>query len=120
MILEILVLELMKSHPMQVIQYLLKLCFAFVPICLITLEIYPYAKHQLLSESIVPFTKKDTFKDFEEDGQKDVGLPANPMQLMDIIRRSTSMNDATSPTDAIDQAIKAFYDQDLELEKNSN
>ena len=104
----------MKSHPIQVIQYLLKFSLAFVPISLISLELFSSPNNRLVSESIVTSSKKDTFKDFEGDGQKGVGLPANPMELMDIIRRSNAMNDATSPTDALDQAIKAFYDQDQE------
>ena len=33
---------------------------------------------------------------------------ANPMDLMNRIRRSTAMNDATPPSDAIDAALKAL------------
>ena len=35
----------------------------------------------------------------------------NPMELMNIIRRASAMEDATSPSDAIDQALKAFDEQ---------
>ena len=35
-------------------------------------------------------------------------LPTNPFELVDMIRRQNSMNDATDPTDAIDDALKYF------------
>ena len=36
---------------------------------------------------------------------------ANPMDLLNRIRRSTAMNDATPPSDAIDAALKALQNQ---------
>ncbi len=36
------------------------------------------------------------------------GLPTNPFELMEMIRRQNSMNDATAPSDAIDDALKSF------------
>ncbi|MCB4394758.1 hypothetical protein FZZ91_08145 [Synechococcus sp. HB1133] len=36
---------------------------------------------------------------------------ANPMDLLNRIRRSTAMDDATPPSDAIDEALKAFQNQ---------
>tara|TARA_Y100000589_G_scaffold68377_1_gene60036 strand:+ start:3040 stop:3327 length:288 start_codon:yes stop_codon:yes gene_type:complete len=35
-------------------------------------------------------------------------FPTNPFELVDIIRRINSMNDATKPSDAIDDALKSF------------
>ena len=35
-------------------------------------------------------------------------LPANPFELVEMIRRQNSMNDATNPSDAIDDALKSF------------
>ena len=40
-----------------------------------------------------------------EDGS---ALPANPFELVEMIRRQNSMNDATNPSDAIDDALKSF------------
>ena len=34
-------------------------------------------------------------------------LPTNPFELMEMIRRQNSMNDATDPSDAIDDALKS-------------
>ena len=35
-------------------------------------------------------------------------LPTNPFELVEMIRRQNSMNDATDPSDAIDDAIRSF------------
>jgi hypothetical protein len=35
-------------------------------------------------------------------------LPSNPFELVEMIRRQNSLNDATDPSDAIDDALKSF------------
>ena len=35
-------------------------------------------------------------------------LPTNPFELVEMIRRQNIMNDATNPSDAIDDALKSF------------
>ena len=35
-------------------------------------------------------------------------LPTNPFELVEMIRRHNSLNDATDPSDAIDDALKSF------------
>ena len=41
----------------------------------------------------------------EEDGSV---LPTNPFEIVEMIRRQNSMNDATDPSDAIDDALRSF------------
>ena len=41
----------------------------------------------------------------EDDGSV---LPTNPFEIVEMIRRQNIMNDATDPTDAIDDALKSF------------
>ena len=41
----------------------------------------------------------------DEDSQV---LPTNPFEIVEMIRRQNSMNDATNPSDAIDDALKSF------------
>ncbi len=36
------------------------------------------------------------------------GIPTNPFEIVEMIRRQNSMNDATNPSDAIDDALKSF------------
>ena len=42
---------------------------------------------------------------FEEENS---AFPTNPFEIVDAIRRANSMNDATKPSDTIDDAIKSF------------
>jgi len=42
------------------------------------------------------------------DEEDNLDLPTNPFEIVDRIRRANSMNDATKPSDAIDDAIKSF------------
>ena len=35
-------------------------------------------------------------------------LPTNPYELVEMIRRQNSMNDATDPSDAIDEELRSF------------
>ena len=47
----------------------------------------------------------DTSTKTEEDSSV---IPTNPFELVEMIRRQNSMNDATDPSDAIDDALKSF------------
>ena len=47
----------------------------------------------------------DTSTKIEDDSSV---LPTNPFELVEMIRRQNSMNDATDPSDAIDDALKYF------------
>ena len=47
----------------------------------------------------------DTSTKTEEDRSV---FPTNPFEIVEMIRRHNSMNDATSPSDAIDDALKSF------------
>tara|TARA_B100000900_G_C20092003_1_gene518419 strand:- start:145 stop:444 length:300 start_codon:yes stop_codon:yes gene_type:complete len=50
-------------------------------------------------------------KDLEIDHSNSLekkDLPTNPFEIVEMIRRANSMNDATKPSDAIDDAIKSF------------
>jgi len=47
----------------------------------------------------------DTSTKTEDDG---TAFPTNPIELVEMIRRQNSMNDATNPSDAIDDALRSF------------
>ena len=52
-----------------------------------------------------------------QDGfESNKSIPTNPFEIVDMLRRANSMNDATSPSDAIDEAIKTF--DNLKLKNN--
>ena len=44
----------------------------------------------------------------DTDGSGSILDSANPMDLLNRIRRATAMDDATPPSDAIDAALKAY------------
>ena len=43
-------------------------------------------------------------------------LPTNPFEIVEMIRRQNSLNDATKPSDAIDDALKSFNNMEEEQE----
>ena len=67
---------------------------------LITLKGY-----QLNAEYLFEELEIDTSTKTENDSSV---LPTNPFELVEMIRRQNSMNDATDPSDAIDDALKSF------------
>ena len=44
----------------------------------------------------------------KSDENSGLDFTSNPFELVEMIRKANSMNDATSPSDAIDDAIKSF------------
>ena len=55
----------------------------------------------------------DTSTKTEDDSS---AFPTNPFELVEMIRRQNSMNDATDPSDAIDDALRSFNSSDENLE----
>ena len=61
------------------------------------------------------------FEDFEIDSSTKTDdnssvLPTNPFELVEMIRRQNSMNNATNPSNAIDDALKSFDSLEEKLE----
>ena len=59
----------------------------------------------LNSEYLFEELEIDTSTKTENDSS---ALPTNPFELVEMIRRQNSMNNATDPSDAIDNALKSF------------
>ena len=65
-----------------------------------------FSKGDLLNaEYLLKELEIDTSTKTEEDGSV---IPTNPFEIVEMIRRQNSMNDATIPSDAIDDALKSF------------
>ena len=47
----------------------------------------------------------DSSTKIEEDSSV---IPTNPFEIVEMIRRANSLNDATNPSDAIDDALESF------------
>ena len=59
----------------------------------------------LNAENLFEELEIDTSTKREDDSP---ALPTNPFELVEMIRRQNSLNDATDPSDAIDDALKSF------------
>ena len=59
----------------------------------------------LNSEYLFEELEIDTSTKTEDDSS---AFPTNPFELVEMIRRQNSMNDATDPSDAIDDALRSF------------
>jgi len=59
----------------------------------------------LNAEYLVEELEIDTSTKTDENNS---GIPTNPFELVEMIRRQNSMYDATNPSDAIDDALKSF------------
>ena len=65
----------------------------------------PLNGNYLIAEYLFEELEIDSSTKTQEDGSV---LPSNPFELVEMIRRQNSMNDATDPSDAIDDALKSF------------
>ena len=52
--------------------------------------------------------KRDIYSTFETEDQIDQGLPIDPFDLMNRLKQAGAMNNATTPSDALDEALNAF------------
>tara|TARA_B100000965_G_scaffold246211_1_gene206675 strand:- start:609 stop:944 length:336 start_codon:yes stop_codon:yes gene_type:complete len=52
--------------------------------------------------------KRDIFNTFDSKKQNNQGFPIDPFDLMNRIKQVGAMNNATTPSDALDEAINAF------------
>ena len=56
--------------------------------------------------------KRDIFNTFDSEEQIDQGLPIDPFDLMNRLKQAGAMNNATTPSDALDEALDAFDESD--------
>ena len=64
----------------------------------------PFKSDYLNAEYLFEELEIDTSTKTEDDSL----LPTNPFEIVEMIRRQNSLNDATDPSDAIDDALKSF------------
>ena len=64
-----------------------------------------FLKAEYLSEEL----EIDTSTKKDESGS---AIPTNPFEIVEMIRRQNSLNDATKPSDAIDDALESFNSLD--------
>ncbi|WP_269624411.1 hypothetical protein [Prochlorococcus marinus] len=58
--------------------------------------------------------KRDIYSTFDTEDQIDQGLPIDPFDLMNRLKQVGAMNNATTPSDALDEALNAFDQSEYE------
>ncbi len=90
-------------------QLLLVLAF-LTPALIMTGQVISYSRTTKISEVKIYSTddKRDIYSTFDTEDQIDQGLPIDPFDLMNRLKQAGVMNNATTPSEALDDALKAF------------
>ena len=75
------------------------------PLVIIFITLLSLENNSLNAEYLFKELEIDTSTKREEGSSV---IPTNPFEIVEMIRRNNSMNDATKPSDAIDDALKSF------------
>ena len=67
--------------------------------------LFSFKGNYLNAEYLFEELEIDSSNKMEDDSSV---LPSNPFEIVEMIRRANSMNDATKPSDAIDNALRSF------------
>ena len=88
----------MKNYICKIVPKSIPLVVFFIPLILLKAD-FLNAGYLFDELEIDTSTKRD---------ENSSVIPSNPFELVEMIRRQNSMNDATNPSDAIDDALKSF------------
>ena len=58
--------------------------------------------------------KRDIYSTFDTEDQIDQGLPIDPFDLMNRLKQAGAMKNATTASDALDEALNAFDQSEFE------
>ena len=75
-----------------------------VPLVIFVISFIPFKNDLLNAEYFFEESQIDNSTKTDEDKS----IPTNPFEIVEMIRRYNSLNDATNPSDAIDDALKSF------------
>jgi len=76
-----------------------------IPLIILLISLISLKSDFVISEYLFEEFQIDSSTKTEEDKSL---IPTNPIELVDMIRRYNSLNDATNPSDAIDDALESF------------
>ena len=76
-----------------------------IPLIISFVSLSSLKVNSLNAEYLFQELEIDTSTKTEEDGSV---IPTNPFEIVEMIRRQNSLNDATNPSDAIDDALNSF------------
>ena len=67
-----------------------------------------FISYESFAQESFKYNEIEIDKTINLEEEDNIDFPTNPFEIVDKIRRANSMNDATKPSDAIDDAIKSF------------
>ena len=84
--------------------YVLKKLLKPVALVIFLISLTPLKIDLLNAEYLLEESQIDSSTKIEDKSS----IPTNPFEIVEMIRRYNSLNDATNPSDAIDDALKSF------------
>ena len=67
-----------------------------------------FINYQSIAQENYKLSEMEINRTINLDDEDNLDFPTNPFEIVDRLRRANSMNNATNPSDAIDDAIKSF------------
>ena len=72
----------------------------------------------ILSSTDKSLNAQDFFEELQINSSTKTGedtsvIPNNPFEIVEMIRRNNILNDATNPSDAVDDALKSFNSMEV-------
>ena len=85
--------------------YFFKNFLKSIPVIIFTISLFPLKGNLINAEYL--FEELQIDSSTKENADKSA-IPTNPFEIVEMMRRYNSLNDATNPSDAIDDALKSF------------
>jgi len=86
--------------------YFNKKCSKSISFLILLISLISLRSDFLNAEYLFEELEMDTSTKKDDTGSV---IPTNPFEIVEMIRRQNSLNDATKPSDALDDALESFY-----------
>ena len=95
---------------------LLRAFACLTPVLIISGQVISSSRITKLSEvkNFSTYEKRDIYSTFDSEDQIDQGFPIDPFDLMNRLKQAEAMDDATTPSNALDEALNAFDQSEYE------
>ena len=83
---------------------------SLTPIFIMAGQVFSSSRRIRVSEvkNYSPDEKRDIYSTFDSEDQIDQGLPLDPFDLMNRLKQAGALDNATTPSDALNEALNAF------------
>ena len=110
----------MNKTALFTIGKLLRAFACLTPIIILSGQVISSSRITKLSElkNYSTDEQRDIYSTFDTEDQIDQGLPIDPFDLMNRLKQAGAMNNATTPSDALDEALNAFDQSNYENVQN--